>query len=133
MAEFKNNFSALFFIFTFTLFRCKKIGSGENYQTQEISVLHRKLMEIKGSPSNEPVDGRIIRTDFADWEKLGAELPQMFTTPPVPPCTPSGIEEEVRKNTLNQNLYPIALRFSLKPQKSAECNSHHARRNETQH
>ncbi|XP_046438614.1 gamma-aminobutyric acid receptor alpha-like isoform X1 [Daphnia pulex] len=71
-----------------------KIGSGENYQTQEISVLHRKLMEIKGSPSNEPVDGRIIRTDFADWEKLGAELPQMFTTPPVPPCTPSGIEEE---------------------------------------
>ena len=57
--------------------------------------MHRKLMEIKGSPSNEPVDGRIITTDFADWEKLGAELPHMFTTPAVPPCTPSGNEEEV--------------------------------------
>lgn len=81
----------------------EKIGSGENYQTQEISVLHRRLMEIKRSSSCEPDDGRIMTTDFTDWEKLGAELPQMCSAapvpsiPPVPPSTPSGNDEEVLK------------------------------------
>jgi hypothetical protein len=72
-----------------------QIGSGENYQTQEISVLHRKLMEIRGSPNGEDGNGRLMSRDFVDWEKLGAELPQIFATPPGPPCTPSGNNEEV--------------------------------------
>ncbi|XP_032787616.1 gamma-aminobutyric acid receptor alpha-like [Daphnia magna] len=87
-----------------------KIGSGENYQTQEISVLHRRLMEIKRSSSCEPDDGRIMTTDFTDWEKLGAELPQMCSAapvpsiPPVPPSTPSGNDEETNVHAILEEI-----------------------------
>lgn len=60
-----------------------------------------------------------MTTDFADWEKLGAELPQLFTAtpvsniPPVPPGTPSGNEEEVIKIREIQIVIHNFLHFSI--------------------
>ena len=59
-------------------------------------------MEIHGSPI-EGRNGRLMSTDFVEWEKLAAELPQAFSTPAAPRTAPGtssgGNDEEVDKRT----------------------------------
>lgn len=47
-------------------------------------------MEFRGSPS----DDRSMTRDFVDWERLAAELPQAYVSPPGPPGSPSGHADE---------------------------------------
>lgn len=52
-------------------------------------------MEIRGSDEDDPN----LTKDFSDWERVAAELPQAYATPPGPPASPSGHDEEVSVDT----------------------------------
>lgn len=85
--------------------RYSQIGSGENYQTQEISVLHRKLMEVRGTPEEEK-EARDTTKDFAEWERLGAELPEIYSDMP-----PRSGQEPVRFSLISKGRLTILTSF----------------------
>ena len=59
-------------------------------------------MEVRGTPEEEK-EARDTTKDFADWERLGAELPEIYSA--MPPGNASDQEQQVvvENKTQKQN------------------------------